>query len=227
MKVTTEQAERLHRFAHDLRNRLIGLRQVLEHSGQGMEGTDHEDLKLFGEKQYFKALREVEVLLDDLGVERGAITPSLEAVPLIPLVREHLDLMQHRFDGKQQRLLIDLEECSAMADRRVTGDILSALLSNASKFSASGSTITIRTHCTGAMIALEITDQGTGLSASDLEQVFDRFAWLDNVPTGAESQGRGTLSRLRDHAKAQHGALTASSPGVGHGCTFTLHLPVA
>ena len=108
MKVQPEQAERLHRFAHDLRNRLIGLQQVLEQLGH--DGSDPERMELirFGEKQYFKALREVEVLLDDLGVDRGSITPDLERFRVRDLVNEHIDLLKHRFTGKLQRIELDI-----------------------------------------------------------------------------------------------------------------------
>ena len=227
MKVQPEQAERLHRFAHDLRNRLIGLQQVLEQLGH--DGSDPERMELirFGEKQYFKALREVEVLLDDLGVDRGSITPDLQRFRVRDLVNEHIDLLKHRFTGKLQRIELDIPaELQVLADRRVTGDILNALFSNASKFSSAESTIGISAAVNGGMAELEVQDHGTGLSNEDLAQVFDRFAWLSNEPTGNESQGRGTLARVRGYAQAQHGDLLATSAGLGHGCTFKLTLPL-
>jgi signal transduction histidine kinase len=228
MKATTEQAERLHRFAHDLRNRLIGLQQALDQLGQGDKDPDRSEIITFGEQQYFKALREVEVLLDDLGVDRGSIKPTLAPVPLAALVQQHLDMMQHRFAGKQQQLEIDLGEgARVMADARVTGDILSALFSNASKFSYPKGKISVRSFIEGDEGVLEVKDEGTGLDPEDLKNVFTRFAWLGNRPTGSESQGRGTLARVRDWAKAQQGDLSATSSGVGQGCTFTLRLLLA
>jgi K+-sensing histidine kinase KdpD len=227
MKVLPEQAERLHRFAHDVRNRLIGLQQVLEQLGHGEKDAERLEFIRFGEKQYFKALREVEILLDDLGVDRGAITPNVERFPVAVLANEHVELLKHRFSGKLQRVELDIPvELHVMADRRVTGDILNALFSNASKFSSAESTIRIGATVNGEMVELAVHDHGTGLSAEDLAQVFDRFAWLSNEPTGTESQGRGTLSRVRGHAQAQHGDLLASSAGVDRGCTFTLRLPL-
>lgn len=50
---------------------------------------DRDEFALFGEQQYFKALREVESVLDDLGVERGATKPVTEPVDLGDLVRKH------------------------------------------------------------------------------------------------------------------------------------------
>ncbi len=227
MKATAEQAERLHRFAHDLRNRLIGLQQVLAQLREGSPDPDREELAVFGEQQFFKALREVEDVMDDLGVERGSVKPVFAPVHLAELVRSHIDLMQHRFQRKRQLLELDLdEELSVQADTRMLGDVLDTLLSNASKFSAVDAVISVTTKADGHSAMILVKDNGTGLSAEDLERVFIRFAWLGNRPTGSESQGRGTLARAREWMIALGGGLTAESAGTGHGCTFTAHLPI-
>lgn len=228
MKATPEQSERLHRFAHDLRNRLIGLQQVLVQLEQEPTSEDHNDLMFFGEQQYFKALREVELLLDDMGVERGMAEPVFSTIALAPLVNEHLELMQHRFLRKRQPLELDLEEdLNVRADPRIVGDLLAALFSNASKFSPNDSPITVTSYADEAEAVLEVRDLGTGLSEEDLDQVFVRFAMLSNSPTAGESQGRSTLARAYDWALAHHGSLKADSEGPGQGCVFTLRLPRA
>lgn len=226
MKATTEQAERLHRFAHDLRNRLIGLQQVLEHLRQGPSEEERNEFATFGEQQYFKALREVESLMDDLAVPRGSAQLTLDKVTLAGLVRGTVDQLQFRFQRKDQTVVLDLDEDLVVnGDTRMLTDLVEALLSNASKFSASGTTIEVRLHSEGKDAVIRVVDHGTGLCEKDLQHVFVRFAWLQNRPTSGESQGRGTLSRARDWAHAHRGTLTAHSEGNGHGCTFTLRLP--
>lgn len=228
MKASAEQAERLHRFAHDLRNRLIGLHQVLDQLRQSPSDADRAELGMFGEQQYFKALREVENVLDDLGVERGASKPVLENVDLSALVRTHAENLRFRYERKQQSIAMDLAEGILVhADARMLGDVVEALLSNASKFSSAGSPVQLRTSIDGSYAVIDVKDMGTGLSKEDLEQVFVRFAWLSNRPTAAESQGRGTLGRAHQWATAQGGSLRARSPGVGQGCTFTVRIPLA
>ena len=228
MKADKEQAERLHRFSHDLRNRLIGLQQVLMQFGQQPAEEERQELIHFGEQQYFKALREVESLLDDFAVERGTATPELAPVALSPLVHKHIELMQHRFLRKRQPLELDLsDDLTVLADPRMLGDILDALLSNASKFSAQASPIVITTTADEGHAIVEIRDLGTGLSETDLEQVFARFALLSNRPTDGEAQGRSSLARVRDQALAHRGSLVAKSAGTGQGCTFTLRMPLA
>ncbi|HQW06584.1 MAG: HAMP domain-containing histidine kinase [Flavobacteriales bacterium] len=226
MHIDPDQAERLHKFAHDLRNRLIGMQQVIERLQEETSAEERAEFVIFGEQQFFKALREVEMVMDDLGVVRGTVTPVPTRLLLPALISTHVDHMRYRFDRKQQTVVLELDDSiHVMGDERILGDLVDALLSNASKFSDPGSVITVRTTVKDQEVLLDVIDTGTGLSSADLEQVFVRFAWLSNRPTGGESQGRGTLARAKQWAMAHQGDLHAVSNGPGKGCCFTLRLP--
>lgn len=227
MKATPEQADRLHAFAHDLRNRLIGLHQTLDHLKGADPEAENAELFTHGEQQFFKALREVERLLDDMEVERGTTSLVLSDLPLATLLGQRTDLMGFRFERKQQTVALDLGATPTIrADERILGDLIDALLSNASKFSHPGTTVHVSTSMNGRDVLLTIRDEGTGLSTEDVEQTFTRFAWLSSRPTSGEAQGRSTLARARQWARVHGGELSVHSPGVGLGCTFTLRLPV-
>lgn len=226
MKASAEQAERLHTFSHDLRNRLIGLHQVLGRLKEPTPDDERVELGTYGEQQFFKALREVERLMDDLQVPRGTTTPELRSMDLGVLLRERIDLLLFRFERKDQRLVTAIDEpLPIKVDPRIIGDLIDALLSNASKFSPAGSDIEVSLHVNGMTAELRVHDHGAGLSQEDIQQVFIRFAWLNSRPTAGESQGRGTLARALDWARAHGGSLSVESAGEGHGCTFTLRLP--
>ncbi|MBL7952849.1 MAG: HAMP domain-containing histidine kinase [Flavobacteriales bacterium] len=227
MKASPEQAERLHTFAHDLRNRLIGLQQVLDHLKQESAEQERAELVLYGEQQFFKALREVERVMDDLGVERGTVEPVLADVPLAAFLRERISLMQHRFLRKEQTVRTVLDEHIVVrADGRILADLVDALLSNASKFSASGTTVDVVLDRAAAQAQVRVKDRGTGLTAEDLQLLFVRFAWLSNRPTAGEAQGRSTLARAREWARAHGGDITASSAGKDQGSTLSFTLPL-
>lgn len=227
MKATAEQAELLHTFSHDLRNRLIGLQQVLDRLKEPGDEDERAELALYGEQQFFKALREVEKLMDAFQVERGTIALDRKPTALDLLVHERVDLLNFRTERKQQVVELDLQPSVLIPlDGRVIGDLIDALLTNASKFSPTGSTIHVQLRADEEEATLHVRDHGVGLSAADLEQVFVRFAWLESRPTGNESQGRGTLARACEWAKAHAGTLSVTSKGEGAGCTFTLQLPV-
>jgi len=226
-KANAAQAERLHRFAHDIRNRLTGIREVLRHLSQPTPESDVAELATFGEQQFFKALRAVESLLDDMHVERGI--GALEKEPLDPadLVKLALSEMQHRFSKKEQPVVTDLATgLTVRGDARCLIDLIAALLSNASKFSARGSTVHIALVRAGGSATLRVSDTGAGLGAADLNQLFVRYAWLGTSSTEGEEQGRGTLARAAQWAIAHGGSLRAESTGSGKGSTFVLDLPI-
>jgi len=228
LKATPEQADRLHHFAHDLRNRLGGMQQVLRMLNTPEPGMDAAELVEFAEQQYFKAMRLTEELLDDLSVERGIGTLETAAVDLDAAIRSAVELLEHRFARKGQRVEFDEHDrCQVMAEARHLEQLLGALLSNASKFSPAGSVIRIALGNEGTMVHVDVTDPGAGLDAKDLGLVFQRYAILGSRSTAGEDQGRSTLSRARQWAQAMGGDLSATSAGIGAGCTFRISLPQA
>ena len=227
MKATAEQAERAHRFAHDLRNRLAAIQQVLVQLKDAPTDPTNAELFDFAEQQYFKAMRATEELLDDLEVERGVGALQHEVIDLGALVRSAIGSMQHRFDRKEQEVRIELDaDLMASVDPHWIMQLVSALLSNASKFTAAKGSVHVVLQRANNSALLSITDTGVGLDAEDLAHVFTRYAWLKSRSTAGEAQGRSTLARAKQWAQAHGGDLAATSEGPGHGCAFTLRLPL-
>ena len=104
--------------------------------------------------------------------------------------------------------------------------LVTALLTNASKFSGPGTSITVRLGTSGDHAELNVIDEGVGLSSGDLEKIFVRYAWLDSRSTANEPQGRSTLARAHQWAEIHGGTLHARSEGPGKGSCFALRLPV-
>lgn len=220
---TAEQAERLHVFAHDIKNRLTGMWEMLRIlRGIGPLDDEREELIGFAERSYLGAQRDVEDLLDDLHVERGLSVVSTEAFELGRIVQQAMGAEAYRTAKKEQQVLLSgALDAQGSGDPQLTQRILQAMISNASKFSPRGSLIRITIN-TAEVATISVTDNGVGLSPSDLEQVFIRYALLRTRSTDGEPQARGTLARARQWAAAQGGQLSASSAGAGHGSRFDL-----
>lgn len=220
------QAQRLHTFAHDLKNKLGGLWESLRLLAAGPEGLEPAEVLAFAERNFFQAQRQLEDLLDDLAVDRAVILRDLGPVDLVATLQLALDRVSGRLERKQQRLEVD-----APGVAQVHGDqhwlmlLLEALLSNASKFSPAGSSIRASITRTGGDHVVRICDPGVGLSEEDLRSVFQRYAILGSRSTQGEPQSRGTLARALQWAQAHGGSLTAESEGPGRGACFTLRLP--
>lgn len=224
---TPEQADRLHHFAHDLRNRLAGIQQVLAQLDD-VPPNDRAELIEFAEQQYFRAMRSTEELLDAFAVERGVGELSLVTIDLRDVVMDAVASLQHRFDRKSQRVIVEMElGVPVIGDAHWLKELVLALVSNASKFGAPGGTIRIRSYEEPPQGVLSVKDDGAGMDPEDLAQVFVRYAWLKSRSTGGESQGRSTMGRAKQWAEAQNGSLIAQSDGPGLGSSLTLRLPLA
>jgi signal transduction histidine kinase len=100
--------------------------------------------------------------------------------------------------------------------------VLTNLIGNAIKFTASGGSVTARAAIVDPNeISVSIVDTGVGIPADHLEHVFDRF-WQG--PTGKAGSGLG-LAICRGLVERSGGRIWAeSTPGVGTTMTFTLPL---
>lgn len=219
-----DAAARLHRFAHDLRNRLHTLWELARmDEGAGITPAERAEHL---ERVYFQAQRAVEELLDDMGVDRSVRAAEAVAVDLREVITEAARRESFRYVRKQQELNLDLPAgLCAVADRGLLVQLLAALLSNAGKFSAQGATVHVHALAHGAQVQVSVADHGTGLDPEDLARVFQRFVVTASRSTDGEPQARGTLARARQWAQAMGGALEARSEGPGRGSTFLLTLP--
>lgn len=120
---------------------------------------------------------------------------------------------------------------SADADLPILGDrtglvrVLDNLVSNALKYSASGTTVTLTATEDGPWAVCTVTDQGLGIAPEDLKRVFTRFERSDAaVRSGVPGTGLG-LALAKEVAEQHNGELDCTSE-VGVGSVFTLRLPL-
>lgn len=220
--------ERLHRFAHALKNRLGSIWQAAALLHDVPAGAERAQLLAMAEKNYFQGARELEELLDDLAVPRGITRLHLQPVELGDLVRRCIGHIGFRTAKKQQEVRFQPTGAfPVQGDPQVLEQLFEALLSNASKFSPKGSLIHVALYAEGHRVVVEVRDHGTGLSGADLQDVFTRYAMLGSRSTDGESQARSTLARARQWAVLHGGSLLAFSKGPGQGAVFTVELPLA
>lgn len=112
-----------------------------------------------------------------------------------------------------------------VADALRIKQILGNFLSNAIKFSPTGSAIHVEAKFGEGFLDLSVKDQGIGIALSDQERIFDAFS---QAQEGSSKVHGGTglgLSICKQLALHMGGTIRLeSSPGAGS--TFTLHIPV-
>jgi PAS domain S-box-containing protein len=100
--------------------------------------------------------------------------------------------------------------------------ILVNLLSNALKYSAENTVVTVRAHCHEQLLTLSVQDQGVGISPEDQEHLFERFFRARNV-TNVPGTGLG-LYIIARYLELLGGTIALRSE-LGRGTTVTITGP--
>jgi signal transduction histidine kinase len=103
--------------------------------------------------------------------------------------------------------------------------IMDNLLSNAIKFSSRGGKVQVSARPEGQMWRIDVTDEGIGIPADELDTLFGRFARGTNARmAGLPGTGLG-LSVVKAIAELHSGRVEVESTA-GLGSTFSVFLPV-
>src|SRR4029077_17685135 len=99
------------------------------------------------------------------------------------------------------------------------------LLSNAIKFTPRGGRAKVTVRTVGGQCQIGVSDSGAGIAEVLPPYVFDRF-WRTEAPDEHRYSGLGLgLSLAKRLVELHGGTVTATSPGLNQGATFTVALP--
>ena len=162
------------------------------------------------------------------GMKRRRIAKSV--INLSEMVQECLELTRVRYGLNESALIYSVSpEVSAV---RVSGDIdelraaFSNLLDNAVKYSDKEVKVSVLVSALDEKrIAVRVADKGIGIPSEQLKRIFKRFY---RVPGRFMARVKGTglgLFIVHSVVTKHGGRVFAESAGLGHGSTFTVHLP--
>lgn len=166
-------------------------------------------------------------LLDVSRIESGRLVVRLEPVDIRALLDGVAKFIQGKAQERGLKLACEIPESPVMVavDLEKTKEVFMNLLDNAVKYTEKGS-VSARMWTEGGFAKVSVTDTGMGLTADDLEKLFQKFV------TGSASRHVQTTTGLglyvvRKLMEAMGGTAVAESPGTGKGSTFTLTFPLA
>ncbi|KRG75068.1 hypothetical protein ABB30_12820 [Stenotrophomonas ginsengisoli] len=215
-------------ISHELRTPLT---TVLGWSEMLLQRMRPEDANYKGLKVITTSAQALKRLIGDMldlsGMLLGKLKLDMEVLDLASEVRDavrSLDLAaaERRL---QVRLHLPSSECPVLGDQTRLQQVLWNLLSNAAKFTDEGGVIDITMDKQGSNYRLRITDSGVGIAEEFLPHLFSRFRQADGTTTrryGGLGLGLSIVQQLID---LHGGKVSASSPGIGAGATFTVLLP--
>lgn len=213
-------------LAHEMRTPVATLNAHLEGIADGvLDWDDHTQAIV---EQQAQRLTRLTRDLDEVSrAEEGRFELQLGVQLLTELVDPALGQAQHAFNAKGVTLTAGVDPIPVVADSQRVAQILGNLLTNALRHTPPGGRVWVTSSATADAVTIEVADTGEGMSASQLDHIFERFYRGDGARQ-ADKGGSGIgLTIARALAEAQGGTLTATSPGWGSGSTLRLTLPTA
>jgi signal transduction histidine kinase len=221
---TRAKDEFLAMLGHELRNPLSPIVMAIE--VLRWRGGDAKELLVI-ERQVKQLRRLVDDLLDVSRITRGKIDLQMEPTSIAEVVLRAAETTQLIFQQRRQTLALDVS-----ADLVVDGDptrlqqVFANLLTNASKYSDSGTSVRVSGHLAGDRVEIRVRDQGIGIRPDMLERVFDAFVQQPQALDRAEGGLGLGLAIVKNLVTSHGGSVRVESEGPGKGSEFVVNLPV-
>ncbi len=211
--------------SHELKTPVTLMRADAEVLFRGLKNSDDRELAedIIGESERISEI--LSNLLTMARLDAGALDVSLQPFDLSTVLMETAE----RFRARSASEAIQLEtqvpgKLPVRGDPVTTGQILSALLDNALRFTPSGGHVSLTSGLQDGWVEVVVKDTGPGIDPEHLPRIFDRF-YRASVGRSRETGGTGLgLSIACGLARAQNGDLTAENAKDG-GAVFRLKLP--
>jgi two-component system CheB/CheR fusion protein len=215
-------------LAHELRNPLAPIRHAVQLLRRGDGDASAPQLYDMIERQTRRLVRLVDELLDVARISRGFIELKRGPVDLGSVVQHTVAASRPHIEQRRQELSLTLPEVPVWVD----GDpvrleqIMSNLLDNAAKYTASGGRIAVKLTQNNGEALLSVRDNGIGLAPDTRESIFDLFSQVDrSLAHSGGGLGIG-LTLVRRVLELHGGRIEARSGGLGQGSEFIVRLPV-
>ena len=210
--------------SHELRTPLTVIALSL---GMMMEpGADQGQLLSAAERNVQRMRELVDDMLDLARLESGQAEPQLEAANPLTLCRDVVEFLRPQAADKQitVREAVDGTIPEWMyCDRKQIQRAVTNLVTNAVKFSPTGTDVWVILRDGGDRIFIDVADSGPGIPVEEQERVFTRFYRASNTREKISGTGLG-LPIVRQIAELHGG--TASALPAQAGAYFRIELPV-
>lgn len=216
-------------LAHELRNPLAPIRQAaaIARSTSAPPERVRWSVDVI-DRQASKMALLLDDLLDVSRITRGRLELQRRPVEAAEIVRSAIETVAPMVEARQHALQVDIPDTPLVLD----GDplrlsqVISNLLTNASRYSATGTEIRISVRRAGEQAEIVVSDRGIGIAADKLDAVFEMFG-QGGAPAALREGGLGVgLALARGLVELHGGTLVAHSEGLGRGAEFVARLPL-
>jgi signal transduction histidine kinase len=219
--------EFLANISHELRTPLTAVVGYISLMEEGLAGpVTEEQLRTLAQVKTSSGhlLDLIGDLLELTTLKRGGLESVTTAFDVRDPMHEAITTTRGRADGVALRVTEPETSVIMLSDRRKIMKLLTALLSNAYKFTTSGE-IRVNVTARNDIVRYSVSDTGIGIPEDMKQAVFEEFRQVDGSSTrrfGGSGLGLALAQRL---ARLLGGEIFVES-APGEGSTFTVELPL-
>ena len=220
----------LSRLSHELRtplNAILGFGQLLQMGGAGAlnRGQVEQIGHIVDAGRHLLHL--VDEVLDVTRIDAGTMQLAMQPLDALAAVGDALRMVTPSYPHIRPQLLRDDADAAApvMADPTRLQQVLVNVLSNACKYNRPGGGVRVRCRRAGARLCIDVEDDGIGMTAQQLQQLFQPFTRM--AANRAEIDGSGLGLVISKALMQQMGGDLEAASVDGVGSCFTLRLAPA
>jgi signal transduction histidine kinase len=218
--------EFLHSITHDLRNPLTAIRGFIRLFQSGQTGTLSQIQTKMLETMDSASLRLVNMvndILDLARLESNRLKIHVDEARMEDIISRVVELFQPqaRTNGITLKMETEGESLPIQVDANLMERVFTNLVSNATKFTPEGGSITVRYKSMPDSVHCSVNDTGEGIPPSYLEKVFDKFQQVEGHFKGGAGLGLTICKRI---VEAHDGKIWVESE-VGKGASFMFVIP--
>ena len=229
MKLSQMKADFVSNVSHELRTPLASIRVFGEFLKLGRVKGEIK-VREYGEYIETESRRLTQLInniLDFSKIESGQKTYQFEQADVEQVVNETLKTFEIVLDQHGFTVNLDKTQQSlppVVIDQEAIAQAFINLLDNAVKYSGEANEINVTLGQQNGFVTIAVRDFGIGIASEEREKVFEKFYRVGNsLVHDVKGSGLG-LSIVKHVVEAHHGKVTVESE-LGHGSTFTIHLP--
>lgn len=164
-------------------------------------------------------------LLDIDKLVAGKMQFDFTTCSMLDLVRQSIEHNQPYADKYQASIdLSASDDVAVLLDPMRFHQIMANLLSNAAKFSPTGSKISVTLSQTDTEVVVSIQDQGPGISPEFQHRMFEKFSQADSADARSKDGTGLGLAIVKELTERMHGRITFQTSERSGTCFF-LHFP--
>lgn len=163
--------------------------------------------------------------LDVQRMEAGKQSYEKKYLDLLTIVEKVVDSQKINTTEHQFKIIVDTPFTTVLGDKDKLKQVFTNLINNAIKYSPSGGKILIRLYQEGRYIKAAVQDEGLGIPADAIDNLFSKFYRVDNSDRRTIGGTGLGLSIVKEICHAHDGDVRVSSQ-YGDGSTFTIEMPL-